>query len=102
MLEPALLSLRNGGRHIAISSTTDRRISFDLVDFYHSELHLIGVDSMKLSAREIGEIADKLRRGFEEGALRTPPLETVPFSQAIKAYEAVARGQSKPKHVLTF
>ena len=70
------------------------------MDFYHSELHLIGVDSMKLTAREVGEVADKLRQGFEEGALRTPPL--VLFSQALAAHEAVARGQSRAKYVLTF
>jgi NADPH:quinone reductase len=102
MFEPALRALRTGGRHVAITSSRDRRVSFDLVDFYHSELHLIGVDSMKLTAREVGEIADKLRVGFEEGALRTPTIEPVPFSQAISAYENVAHGKSRAKHVLTF
>ena len=102
MFEPALRSLRIGGRQVAITSTRDRRVSFDLVDFYHNELHLVGVDSMKLTPREVGRIADELRQGFETGALRTPPLETVPFSQALAAYEAVARGQSRAKYVLTF
>jgi NADPH:quinone reductase-like Zn-dependent oxidoreductase len=102
MFEPALRSLRIGGRHVAITSTRDRRVSFDLVDFYHHELHLIGVDSMKLTPREVGEIADELRQGFESGALRTHSLEAVPFSQAVTAYEAVARGQSRAKYVLTF
>ena len=102
MFEPALRSLRIGGRQVVITSTRDRRVSFDLVDFYHNELHLVGVDSMKLTPREVGRIADELRQGFETGALRTPPLETVPFSQALAAYEAVARGQSRAKYVLTF
>jgi NADPH:quinone reductase-like Zn-dependent oxidoreductase len=102
MFEPALRSLRIGGRQVAIASTRDRRVSFDLVDFYHHELHLIGVDSMKLSPSEVGEIADELRRGFETGALRTPTLEAVPFSQAVAAYEAVARRQTRAKYVLTF
>ena len=102
MFEPALRSLRIGGRQVAITSTRDRRVSFDLVDFYHNERHLMGVDSMKLTSLEVGEIADKLRLGFETGALRTPPLESVPFSQAVTAYEAVARGRSRAKYVLTF
>jgi NADPH:quinone reductase len=102
MFEPALRSLRVGGRQVAITSTRDRRVSFDLVDFYHNELHLIGLDSMKLTPREVGEIADELRQQFETGALRTPPLEAVPFSQAVTAYEAVARGQGQAKYVLTF
>jgi NADPH:quinone reductase len=100
--EPGLRSLRAGGRQVAITSTGDRRVSFDLVDFYHNELHLIGVDSMKLTPREVGEIADELGAGFESGALRPPSLNSVPFSQAINAYEAVARSQSPAKYVLTF
>jgi len=38
MFETALRSLRPGGRHvaIAIASTGDKRVSFDLVDFYHN------------------------------------------------------------------
>ena len=102
MFEPVLRSLRIGGRQVAITSTRDRRVSFDLVDFYHNELHLMGVDSMKLTSLEVGEIADKLRLGFETGALRTPSLESVPFSEAVTAYEAVAHGQSGAKYVLTF
>jgi NADPH:quinone reductase len=102
MFEPALRSLRIGGRQVAITSARDRRVSFDLVDFYHNELHLIGVDSMKLTSREVGEIANELRHGFETGALRTPPLEAVPFSQAVNAYEAVARSEKRAKYVLMF
>lgn len=102
MFEPALRSLRIGGRQVAITGTRDPRVSFDLVAFYHRELHLIGVDSMKLTPQDVGEIADALSQGFETGALRTPPLESVPFSQAVAAYEAVARGQSRSKYVLTF
>jgi NADPH:quinone reductase len=102
MFEPALKSLRIGGRQVAITSTRDRRVSFDLVDFYHNESHLIGVDSMKLTPRDVGEIADELRQGFETSALRTAPIEAVPFSQAVAAYEAVARGHNRAKCVLTF
>lgn len=102
MFEPALQSLGAGGRQVAITSTPDRRVSFDLIDFYHHELRLIGVDSMKLTARDVGEIADELLQGFETGALRTPVLEAVPFTQAVTAYEAVASGKNRSKYVLTF
>lgn len=102
MFEPSLRSLRLGGRQVAITAAGDRRVSFDLVDFYHNELHLIGVDTMKLTPRGVGEIADELRHAFETGALRTPPLQPVPFSDAVMAYEAVARGGSHAKYVLTF
>jgi hypothetical protein len=57
---------------------------------------------MKLTAREVGVIADELRQGFEMGALRKPSLEAVLFNQAITAYNAVARGQGRTKYGLTF
>ena len=36
MFEQALGCLRIGGRQVAITSTGDGRVSFDLVDFYHN------------------------------------------------------------------
>ncbi len=102
MFEPALRSLRIGGRHIAITSTGDRRVCFDLVDFYHNLSRLIGVDSMKFTSGEVGTIADDLRAGFESDALNVPPIKTVPFENAVEAYEKIASGQGGAKLVLTF
>ena len=102
MFEPALRSLRIGGRQVAITSTGDRRVSFDLVDFYHNSSQLIGVDSMKLTSHDVATIADELRPGFENGALNTPPLEIVPFVSAVAAYERIANSQARAKQVLTF
>ena len=65
MFERALGCLRIGGRQVAITSTGDRRVSFDLVEFYHNESLLIGVDSMKFSPHDVSVIADELRQGFE-------------------------------------
>ena len=42
MFESALRSLRIGGRQVAIASTGDGRVSFDLIDFYHNLSRLIG------------------------------------------------------------
>jgi NADPH2:quinone reductase len=102
MFEPALQSLRFGGRHIAIASAGDRRVSFDLVDFYHNASRLIGVDSMKFTASNVGAMADELRPGFETGALKAPPIETIPFERAVEGYEKIAAGQGGAKQVLTF
>ena len=45
MFEPCLLSLAWKGRQAEISSPAiDRRVSFDLIDFYHRESRLLGVD----------------------------------------------------------
>lgn len=99
LFETCLASLALHGRQIAIASVGDRRVSFDLVDFYHHELHLIGVDSMKFSGVEIARMLDALRAGFESGALKPYEIDTWPLERAIEAYEAAAKGDPL-KHVL--
>jgi NADPH:quinone reductase-like Zn-dependent oxidoreductase len=102
MFEPALRSLGIGGRHVAITSTGDRLVCFDLVDFYHNRSRLIGVDSMKFTPAEVGVIAEELRAGFEANILKVPPIKAVPFENAVEAYEKIAGGQEGMKQVLTF
>jgi NADPH:quinone reductase len=102
MFEPALRSLRLGGRQIAIASAGDRRVSFDLVDFYRNLSRLIGVDSTKFTASDVAAMADELRPGFDTGALKAPPIETIPFENAVEAYEKIAAGHGGSKQVLTF
>jgi NADPH2:quinone reductase len=102
MFEPALRSLRYGGRQLAISSAGGPRVSFDLIDFYHNFSRLLGVDSYGLTSRQIAEIEDALNPGFETGALKPPPVEIVPFEKAVDAYTRVADRQAKQKQVLSF
>jgi NADPH:quinone reductase len=102
MFEPALRSLRFGGRQVAISSSGSPRVSFNLIDFYHNSSRLFGVDSYGLSSRQIGEIAAELQPGFETGVLKPPPIEIVPFEKAVDAYSRVAAGLAKAKQVLSF
>ena len=97
MFEPALRSLGVGGRHVVISSAGEPRVSFNLIDFYHNSSRLIGVDSYALTPRQIAEIANELRPGFETGALKLPPIEIVPFEKAVDAYSQVAARQSQNK-----
>ena len=59
MFEPCLKSLVLRGRHVAIAFNPDPRVSFDLVDFYHRELRLFGVNSLKITFEQEAEI----RRG---------------------------------------
>lgn len=100
MFEPALKSLRPGGRQVAIASAGNRRVEFDLIDFYHDLRRLIGVDTMKLAGKDIARIMDGLRSGFEEGHLKPSPVKTWRFQQAIDAYSIVERGNSSTKHIL--
>lgn len=100
LFEPALKTLRHGGRQIAIASNP-QRVGFNLVDFYHHSLCLTGVDTMALSGEEIAHIMNHLRAGFEDGSYAPPNTQTWPFDQAIAAYHAVLVGGEPVKHVLT-
>lgn len=88
------------GRHVAITSVGTRRVEFDLVDFYHKRLRLIGVDTAKLTGPMIARILDQLREGFDAGTLKPPPIRGWLMRQAVDAYRAVASGESGAKHVL--
>jgi len=100
MFEPVLRSLARKGRQVAIASSGGTRVSFDLVDFYHRELHLVGVDTLALADEVYGEIYDALRPGFEAGALRAPAVKTYTLSQGRDAYQAVHAGTAGAKVVL--
>ena len=102
LFEPAMRSLRFGGRQVAITSTGDPRVSFNLIDFYHNFSRLFGIDSNGLTPRQVAEIADELYAGFETRALTPPPIEIVPFKKAVEAYTRVASRQAKAKQVLSF
>jgi NADPH:quinone reductase len=102
MFEPALRSLRSGGRQVAISSAGEPRVSFNLMDFYHNFSRLLGVDSYGLTARQLAEIVGELLPGFEAGILRPPVIEIVPFENAVDAYSRLVARQAKAKQVLSF
>lgn len=100
LFEPALRSLRPGGRQIAITSFGERKVSFDLIDFYRNRSRLLGVNTMALSGPETAEILEELRPGFDEGRLVPPEITTWPLEQAVEAYVASTQGGSRAKHVL--
>jgi len=100
MFEISLKSLCVGGRQIAIASTKERKVTFDLVDFYHNESRLIGLDTMKFTGPEIAGLMNQLRAGFENGNLQPPAVTEWPFARAIEAYELVAKGGAEAKQIL--
>ena len=92
LFEPALKSLRPGGRQIAIASPGKRRVEFDLVDFYHNVATLHGVDSSGFTGQHAAGILNELRAAFEGGELKPLPADEVPLDHAAEAYETVKRG----------
>jgi NADPH:quinone reductase len=93
MFEAGLGLLVHRGRQVEITSPTNRSVSLDLVDFYHNESQLFGVDTLKRDLTSAARILDKLREGFEEGSYHPPVIaKTMPLSDAGKAYELVGQG----------
>jgi len=100
MFEPCLKSLRLDGRQVVIAGLGDGRVTFNLRDFYHNRLRMIGVDTLGLTGPQIATIMDGLRPGFEGGHLRPPSVQTWSLEQAVDAYAAVQGGMPGTKHVL--
>jgi len=102
LFEPCLESLAQRGRQIAIASAGDPRVTFNLVDFYHKEACLKGVDTLKLSFDEAAEILKGLLPGFKEGIFSPPPVEVIPLDEAPGAYRAIVEGGSGKKFIIQF
>lgn len=93
MFEQALPLLAHRGRLIEISGGSGRRASFDLIDFYHNESQLLGVDSLKRSLIAASAILRELRQGFEAEVFQAPPVGRVlPLTEARQGYEMTASG----------
>ncbi|MFI5339318.1 MAG: zinc-binding alcohol dehydrogenase family protein [Candidatus Methylomirabilales bacterium] len=101
MFEPALKALGHRGRQIEIASLGDRRVGFDLLDFYHNECQLFGVDTRKRDATASAAVLEALTPFFEQGAFQAPTLDrAIPLSEGPTAYEQVARGEVRGRLVL--
>ena len=100
VFESALRSLRLGGRQVAIASPGQRRVSFDLINFYHNETTLRGVDSAGFTGERLAGVYEHLNELFETRILRPFEVETRPLSEAVAAYTAVSNGSAK-RQVLT-
>ncbi|MGQ4646243.1 zinc-binding dehydrogenase [Lyngbya aestuarii] len=103
MVEPCLKVLSHQGRLTEISAPAkERRVSFDLVDFYHREAHLIGVDSRSLDASACAQILTTLTPGFETKALHPiSKIHPYPLQAAIMAYEQVLNHSFSGRVLLT-
>jgi NADPH:quinone reductase len=74
LFEPVLSSLKQLGRHVVITSVGTRRVSFDLMNFFHRRLSLFGVDSRALTVTESSRLLAEMVPEFESGRLRPSPI----------------------------
>ena len=89
----ALGALTRGGRLVEISSTGLREVTFDLVDFYHNESRLFGVDTLKRDLVASAGVLGALAEGFDAGDYRAAPIAgSFGLGEAVRAYRRVAEG----------
>lgn len=102
LFSSCLHSLRVGGRQIAIADAAGPHdeVQLNLTDFFHNQLHLIGVDTTKLTGPHIAGIMNQLREGFQAGHLHVSQPETNRFETAVEVYTKVAERKTRTKQVL--
>ena len=102
LFEPCLRTLGHLGRQVSITSVGDRRVSFDLVDFYRRRLSLFGIDSRAYDTEASAAILERLSPGFESGALKAMPVaKRFSLSEARQAFTQVNDGTIRGKVVFT-
>jgi len=89
----ALASLAHGGRLVVISAVGSRKVEIDLLDLYHNETRIFGMDSTKLSVVDSARRLREMAPHFESGEFAPLPV-TASYSldEAAAAYRAVAEG----------
>lgn len=94
LFEPSLNSLAQNGRMVVLTTVGERRVSFDLLDFYRKELCLLGLMTSRLDAAGSASVLRALLPGFEEGSLRAPKIaERYPMERVGEAYVRVEDGE---------
>ncbi|MBS2551677.1 zinc-binding alcohol dehydrogenase family protein [Catenulispora sp. NL8] len=99
--EPAIRSLRSGGRMAMIAAgAPDRQASVPVSEIISRQLHLTGLATVFLDGADVAHIFDQLRPLFERGFLVPPAAKTWPLDDAVQAYQAVLDGSAGIKQVL--
>jgi len=103
LFEPCLRTLGQLGRQVNITSVGDRRVCFDLLDFYHRRLSLFGVDSRAYDSEASAAILERLTPGFESGALKPIPImKRFRLNEAREAFTQVNDGTLHGKAIFAF
>lgn len=100
MFEKCLASLAPRGRQVAISSSPDPVVTFNLVNFYHNESRLMGFDSLKLGFEESARILRLIIPGIESGIFPPPEVATFPLDDGQRLYREMDAGKIKTKPIL--
>ncbi|MEY9930710.1 NADPH2:quinone reductase [Catenulispora sp. GP43] len=100
LFEPALRSLRFGGRMVGIFSAPEPRIDFSPAEIYNRQLRVTGLASVFLDGAHVAGVFDQLRPLFERGILAPPAVKTWQLEDSAEAYQTVSDGSAGIKQVL--
>jgi len=101
MFGTELKALAPCGRQLVIASAGDRRVSFDLIDFYHNESRLLGVDTRARNAVAWAKRLDALGPFFKQGIFQVPQIDRIlALADGVAAYQEVASGQARGRLAL--
>jgi NADPH2:quinone reductase len=88
-----LTALAVGGRMVCIAATRDPVVPLDLKHLYRHDQQILGIDSLKLTNREIALLLERIARGFDAGALAVTEGTHVPLTEGADAYAAQSAGK---------
>ncbi len=100
LFEPALRSLRFGGRMAGIFSAPEPLPGFTPAEIYNRQLHVTGLASVFMDGTDAARVFDQLRPLFDRGFLVPPAVKTWPLENSAEAYQAVLDGSAGIKQVL--
>ena len=100
LFEPALRSLRFGGRMAGIFSAPEPLPSFTPAEIYNRQLHVTGLASVFMDGADAARVFDQIRPLFDRGFLVPPAVKTWPLENSAEAYQAVLDGSGGIKQVL--
>jgi NADPH2:quinone reductase len=101
MFEACLASVARRGRQVAIASGGMPRVTFSLVDFYHNESTLIGVDSLKWGFADTAQVLRDLVPVFESDEFPPPVVQALRLENGPDVYRQIDTGKLRGKVVLT-
>jgi len=101
LFEACLGAVARRGRQVSIASAGTPRVTFNLVDFYHNESRLIGVDSLKWGFSEAAQVLRDLVPAFESKELPAPEVQVEALERGPEIYRLVDGGTVRGKIVLS-
>ena len=90
------------GYHFIISNI-EKEVTLNLNQLYRNLTHLVGVASTLYDSCELGLVLEKLRPGFESGALKPYPIyddAVFTLNEAKQAYELVIKSETRNRVVI--